>query len=63
MRFLLRLLDREVFEICTGDDAKSEPEKPDEKDNPGGQFGFGRTDMTAIEHGTQRWETSPVFDP
>lgn len=23
----------------------------------GGQFGFGRTDLTAIEHSANRWET------
>jgi hypothetical protein len=49
----VRLLGSEILHITT------EPDRSGDglKDLPGGDFGFGRTDLTAIEDPEHRWET------
>lgn len=54
MNLTIRLFGAEMVHISTDrqlDDTK-EP-----KDTPGGEFGFGRNELTAIENPEHRWET------
>lgn len=63
MRLVFRLLGRDLFEISTDADPEDKPAHPDDYDVTGGNFGFGRTDLTAIESPEQRWETTRVPPP
>ncbi|KQU30327.1 MULTISPECIES: hypothetical protein [unclassified Rhodococcus (in: high G+C Gram-positive bacteria)] len=53
MNLTFFLLGTEVFGIST--DKPNGDRQP--KDTPTGDFGFGRTDLTAIEDPEHRWET------